>query len=567
MGRQLVGGLFIRKGRLELLLPGGVRRERDARPGFARRVDLEQLLGDVLNHLARAPSRARPITSAEPVQRRLVLTAEKFLDAVEVLDRHEQLVGLGVIELQVLAMGALGFEQTHAGESRDPVVDVDDQLAGREVERELAGQLLGAAARRASGPRGTAKPAEELGIGDEVEAHRRLNAARRDVDVGVPQGRFELEVEIELDLPQLIMNSTLVEQCPQPLGLLGGDHDGRRRCVRGELGGGFRPAHHRLRLSPTKVDGVVATFARREFEMRMALDHLQPLGPDHRQHESARKLIAFGFCGREHLGFLDEHARIRQLPAGLEINDRHPLMQVLQQRWHRLVKVGRVELDAGEGATCREPFDLLLPVRPDIGSQAVERHAFADAVCRRGPAPRSQQKLTPRVDRNPRHRHHRALVGGVEQPQRLDGVTRPLGTHRRIGRSRIDVEDPSPQRELPVVLDQLLARIAHLDQPGGSCDRIGARAWGERQRAEGQICGRDRRSNDGAARRNDDDRRRTVREGVQGLHPLVDRVVERRRPVEERNRDLSEDVCRRPAGEPGPQVVAEAIRRRRQDEE
>ena len=37
--RDLVGSLFIRKGRLELLLPGGVGRESDTRPGLSQRID------------------------------------------------------------------------------------------------------------------------------------------------------------------------------------------------------------------------------------------------------------------------------------------------------------------------------------------------------------------------------------------------------------------------------------------------------------------------------------------------------------------------------------------------
>jgi hypothetical protein len=185
--RQLVRRLFVRKGRLELLLPGRVGRERDPGPGLAGRVDLEQLLGHVLDHLACAPSRARPITGAEPVQRGLVLTAQEFLDAVEVLDRHKKLVGLGVIELQVLAVRAFGFEQAHPRESRDAVVDVDHQLSRREVEGELASQLLGPSACRARNARWSAQAAEELGVSDKMESHRRLHAAGRDVDVGMSQ--------------------------------------------------------------------------------------------------------------------------------------------------------------------------------------------------------------------------------------------------------------------------------------------------------------------------------------------------------------------------------------------
>ena len=76
------------------------------------------------------------------MKRRLAFTAEKFLDPVEALDGDEELVCLGILELQILAMRAIGFEKAHPRESRDPVVDVDHELARREVERELACQLV-----------------------------------------------------------------------------------------------------------------------------------------------------------------------------------------------------------------------------------------------------------------------------------------------------------------------------------------------------------------------------------------------------------------------------------------
>ncbi len=464
-------------------------------------------------------------------------------------------------------MCAFGFEQAHPRESRDAVVDMDHQLAGREVERELASQLLGPAAGRAGRARGAAEPAEELGVGHQTEPHCRIHGARGDVDVRVPQTRFELQVEVELDLPRMVMDTRLVEERPQPLGLLGGDGDRRRRCMRCELGCGFRPAHQRLRLLPTKVDRILATFACCELEMRMALEHPEPLDPDYRQRKSARKLVAFGFSGGEHLGLLYEHARVGQLAAGLEVHDRHPVVQVLEQRRHRCVQVGRVELDARESAARPESLDLLFPVRLDIGPQSVERHGLPQPVGRRGSASRPQQQLATRMDRNSRHRHHRALVGGVEQPEGLDDVTRPLGPHRRVGRGRKHVEDPAAQGELAVVLDQLFSRVAHLDQPARHGHGVGAAARREGKRAHGQVCGRDGRSDDRAARRNHDARRQTIGERVQGLQPLVDRLVERRRPVEEGNGHLREDVCGGPAPKPGSQLIAEAIGRRSQDEQ
>src|SRR6266567_2084242 len=73
----------------------------------AHRVDLEQLLCHVLDDLACAPTRARPVGSAEAVQRRCAFAAEVLLHAVEVFDRDEKAIAFRVLELEVFAVGAV----------------------------------------------------------------------------------------------------------------------------------------------------------------------------------------------------------------------------------------------------------------------------------------------------------------------------------------------------------------------------------------------------------------------------------------------------------------------------
>ncbi len=189
--------------RLQLLLPGGVGSERDARPRLALRVDLEQVFGHVLHDLPCAAARARPVAAAEAVQRGLLLAAQVLLYAIQVLDRHEQAVGFGVLELEVLAVRAVGVDQPHAAEARDAVVDVNDQLARGELQRELPRQLFGAGAGRGSpSRRGPAHPAEELCVGEQVEPDPGLRAPGRQVLLRQVQARVQLDVDVEVGLPQ-----------------------------------------------------------------------------------------------------------------------------------------------------------------------------------------------------------------------------------------------------------------------------------------------------------------------------------------------------------------------------
>src|SRR5207249_2040112 len=86
----------------------------------------------------------------------------------------------------------------------------------RPCARALAREVLGPCA-RAAPARGAAHPAEQLGVGGHVQAERRLREPGAQVDGGVPKRGLNLEVEVQLDLPERRLDARFVEQRPRAL--------------------------------------------------------------------------------------------------------------------------------------------------------------------------------------------------------------------------------------------------------------------------------------------------------------------------------------------------------------
>ena len=132
---------------------------------LSRRVQGQQLARQVPDGPLHALLRASPLLGAEPRQRRpLVAGADVAADAVDLVGRHEQTVALGVAQLQVLALLAVGLQVREAGELGDAVLDVDDEVAGAEV-----GEEVDAAARARTGESTLLDEAEQLGVCQQSE--------------------------------------------------------------------------------------------------------------------------------------------------------------------------------------------------------------------------------------------------------------------------------------------------------------------------------------------------------------------------------------------------------------
>jgi len=239
---------------------------------------------------------------------------------------------------------------------------------------------------------------------------------------------------------------------------------------------------------------------------------------------------------------------------------------VVDERRPGRVQVRGVELDPGEGGARAQSRQLVLPLRAHVAAKVVERDQLAQPIDRGRAALRTDQQLASRPDDGLRNRHHGALVFGVEQAQRLNGLARPLGAHRRVGRRRKHVEDSPTQRELSALLDQRLACVAQLDQPGGHGHRVRPLPGLQHQRAFHQVAPADRLPRDRAPGGDHYHRLRASQCG-QGLEAAVHRLVKGRRAVEEGDGDLGKNIGRWVPREPQPQLIREAVGPRNQDED
>ena len=112
-GGELVGGFLIGEGVFQLFLPWGVRAEREALGALAGGVQLDQVVGDLVDVLAGLGLGGRPVGAAELVELGC-LGADVFADLVELVGGDEQLVRRGaalgrrIFDDQVFASGFVG---------------------------------------------------------------------------------------------------------------------------------------------------------------------------------------------------------------------------------------------------------------------------------------------------------------------------------------------------------------------------------------------------------------------------------------------------------------------------
>ena len=131
----------------------GVGVERVARAALALGVEVEQLARQLLGGPARARLHGLPALAAELGQRRRVAArADVARDLRELVDGHEDPVRALELELEVVAGDARDRLGVEAGEARDAVVLVDDEVAGAQVgERAQRAPAAGARAARPGG--------------------------------------------------------------------------------------------------------------------------------------------------------------------------------------------------------------------------------------------------------------------------------------------------------------------------------------------------------------------------------------------------------------------------------
>ena len=97
-----------------------------------RRGDLYQLAGDLADPILHPRLARLPGGRAEPVKLDAGGLGAVAREKLDVLDRQEQLVAAGIVDFETIVRRAGGLDGAQPDEAADAVIDVDDQIAGRQ---------------------------------------------------------------------------------------------------------------------------------------------------------------------------------------------------------------------------------------------------------------------------------------------------------------------------------------------------------------------------------------------------------------------------------------------------
>ena len=145
---QLVARLVVGEALLHLDLLGRIGRTGDTGNRRAARIQVDQIKRQLFGVLARLVGGTRPVGGIEPGQARLVAVGANIAcDAVNLLERHVELVAVGIFQQKVVALLAAHFLARDLAKERDAVGSVHHVVARLKREGDLRNVNLAAAAR------------------------------------------------------------------------------------------------------------------------------------------------------------------------------------------------------------------------------------------------------------------------------------------------------------------------------------------------------------------------------------------------------------------------------------
>ena len=146
-GLQLVARLVVRKALLHLNLLGRVGWAGDTGNRRAARIQIDQVKRQLFGVLARLIGGTRPVGGVESGQARLVTVGTDIAcDAVDLLERHVELVAIGIFQQEVVALLAAHFLARDLAKERDAVRCVHHVVARLKREGDLRNVHLATAA-------------------------------------------------------------------------------------------------------------------------------------------------------------------------------------------------------------------------------------------------------------------------------------------------------------------------------------------------------------------------------------------------------------------------------------
>ena len=137
----LVVGFLVREAGAELVVGPVLHAQAWRLPQLPLGCDLDQLIGDLANTALHARLARLPSPAAKTVEIDVRLFRAVAGQQFDVLNRQEQLVAAGIVDFETIVRCAGGFDRAQAYEAADPMIDMDDQVPGREA-RHLGDEVL-----------------------------------------------------------------------------------------------------------------------------------------------------------------------------------------------------------------------------------------------------------------------------------------------------------------------------------------------------------------------------------------------------------------------------------------
>ncbi len=130
---ELVVGFLVREAGAEFVIGAWPDRQAGRLAQLPLGRDLDQLAGDLADAALHARFARLPVAAAQPVEFDTQLLRAVARQQVDVFHRQEQLGVLGVMDFETVVRRAGGLDRLQTGETPDAVIDMHDQIAGREA--------------------------------------------------------------------------------------------------------------------------------------------------------------------------------------------------------------------------------------------------------------------------------------------------------------------------------------------------------------------------------------------------------------------------------------------------
>ena len=479
-GAALVGGVFERKARLELLVARVGRGEFEARQRLARGGHRQQFLGHFLHRPARAALALGPALPAQPVQRgRSLARAGVALHLAELSDREVELVAAGESQQQELLLHAAGHQLGETAVAADPVLRVHQQIVDLDLGQAVDG--LAAASRPDQGSPGAR--AEDVLLGEQnprlpgpVEAFDQRGDRHVDQAGSGPGVQRRLRRRGDREFERVV-----AQDVDQPL---------RRRGRRAEqahaaagLGPARQPIGERLQRSsdaappldlPPQLPVVPGAQVQALF-VGVWIRRTQRVQQDRPPREQRLPGVVSTQIEGVRIGG-QPVLQARPLPAGVNLaavletspaaglrvvdHDQGGVRQVVEHALHALVQQRLQVLEAGRGVLPPERLVQRVEVRlGDARFAAQLAHALQQLVGRVGQTEGAWGDRHHVVDLVPG-----ALGGRVEGTHRADLAEVEFDAHRAFELGREDVQDAAARGHFAALLDQRGVVVAGRDQ-------------------------------------------------------------------------------------------------------